>query len=74
MSQLPTLKGFDDYFIENQLEFKRIFDSAKPQDEPLPGDWDEKLDYFQKMIVIKAIRQDKVPFAIQNYVAEKIGK
>jgi dynein heavy chain len=74
MSKLPTLAGFDQFFLDNQAEFQRIFDSPKPEDEPIPGEWNDKLDYFQKMIVIKAIRQDKVPFAIQNFVAEKIGK
>ena len=29
----------------------------------MPGKWND-LDYFQKMIIIKAIRSDKVPFAI----------
>lgn len=26
------------------------------------------------MIILKSIRPDKIPFATQNYVAEKIGK
>lgn len=39
----------------------------------MPGDLD-KLDYFQKMIIVKSIRPDKVPLAIQNFVTEKIGK
>lgn len=46
MSKLPTLEGFDQFFVAHQEEFKRIFDSGKPQDEPLPGDWDSRLDYF----------------------------
>ena len=35
---------------------------------PLPGGWSDKLDYFQQMIVVKAIRPDKIALAVQNFV------
>lgn len=35
---------------------------------PLPGGWETKLDYFQKMIALKSIRPDKVPLAVQEFV------
>lgn len=73
MAKLPSLNGFDSYFLNNSHEFQVMFDSTEPQNEPLPGKWND-LDYFQKMIIIKAIRLDKIPFAIQNYVTEKIGE
>lgn len=51
-----------------------MFDSTAPQNAALPGDWEDKLDYFQKMIVIKSIRPDKVSLAVQNFVTGKIGR
>jgi len=39
----------------------------------LPSPWDKKLDYFQVMIVLKSIRPDKIPLAIQKFVSMKIG-
>jgi dynein heavy chain, axonemal len=51
-----------------------MFDSLTPETHKLPGGWDSKLDYFQKMIALKAIRPDKVPLAVQHYVTEKIGR
>jgi dynein heavy chain len=45
MAKLPSLKGVDRYFIENHLEFKKLFDSNEPENLPMPGDWD-KIDYF----------------------------
>jgi dynein heavy chain len=71
--QLPSLKGIDQYFIDNHLKFKVLFDSNEPENLPMPDHWD-KIDYFQKMIILKSIRADKIPFAVQNYVTEKIGK
>jgi dynein heavy chain len=60
MSQLSKFKGIDTYFIEYHKKFKKIFDAPEAQEEPLPGEWDTKLNSFQKMIILKAIRPDKI--------------
>lgn len=73
MAKLPTLKGIETYFGEHHLEFKKLFDSNEPENLPMPGKWND-LDYFQKMILLKSFRPDKIPFAVQNYVTEKIGR
>jgi len=31
---------------------------------PIPGDWDKKLNTFQKMVVLKSIRPDKMTLAV----------
>ena len=40
----------------------------------MPGEWNDRLNSFQKMIVLKSIRGDKITLAIQNFIIEKIGK
>lgn len=60
--------------MEFNKKFKKIFDAQDAHEEPLPGDWDEKLNSFQKMIVLKSIRPDKICHAMQNFIIEKIGK
>ena len=42
--------------------------------EPLPGHWDTDLNSFQKLLVLRSIRADKVTNAVQDYVAEMIGQ
>lgn len=74
MSQFEAFKGLDSYFIEFHKKFKTIYDSPAPHQCKLPGDWDEKLDIFQKMILLKAIRPDKINAAVSDFVAAKIGK
>ena len=62
------MAGVFEDFMKNINEFKTIFDSAHPQNEKIPCGWDSKLDTFEKMIVLKAIRMDKVLPAVENWI------
>lgn len=73
-TNLPVFSGILDYFVNFHKKFKKIFDSPDPQDEPMPGEWDKKLNSFQKIILLKSIRADKVSLALQQYIIEQIGK
>ncbi len=42
--------------------------------ESIPQKWMEKLDEFQRIIVLKCLRPDKITDAMQDYVAAKIGQ
>jgi len=73
-TKLPVFAGILEYFINFHKKFKKIFDSPNAHEEPLPGEWNTKLNSLQKMIVLKTIRSDKITLAIQNYISEQIGK
>jgi dynein heavy chain len=64
MGKLSAFEGIDSYFMEFSKKFKKIFDSQDAHEEPLPGEWNDKLNSFQKMLVLKAIRADKICHAI----------
>lgn len=73
-TNLPVFQGILDYFVSFHKKFKKIFDTAEAHEEPMPGEWNNKLNSFQKIILLKAIRADKVTIALQNYIIEQIGK
>lgn len=45
-----------------------------PQVTPLPLEWQEKLNSFERLNVLKAFRPEKLLFAFQNYVMDEMGK
>jgi dynein heavy chain len=51
-----------------------MYDSKDPHEYELPGIWQTRLNDFQRMIVLRCIRPDKVIPAITNFVQEKLGK
>nr|XP_009665828.1 PREDICTED: dynein heavy chain 1, axonemal [Struthio camelus australis] len=69
LSNLKNFSSFADDFADNLAEFRVIFDSPKPHREPLPGKWDTELDAFQKLLVLRCLRGDKVTDAMQDFVA-----
>ncbi|XP_076467072.1 dynein axonemal heavy chain 1-like isoform X2 [Babylonia areolata] len=79
-SEILTLAALEKFapFVDdfkNHLEgFKSIFDSGDPHREDLPGQWNTELDQFQKILVLKALRLDKVTNSMQDYVAANLGQ
>lgn len=53
--------------------WKRIYDSPNPQTEPLPAPWSDLLDAFQKLVLIRCMRPDKVVPAMTAYVETVMG-
>jgi dynein heavy chain len=68
------MKGITEHFMSKPEEFRDIYDAVEAHERPLPEPWNSKLDEFEKMIVLKAIRPDKLVPAVQEWVALKIGK
>lgn len=48
--------------------------SNEPQSEPLPDHWNEDLDYFEKLLILKIFRPEKLMFAFTEYVKEELGR
>ena len=45
-----------------------------PQTDPLPGEWNSKLNHFKKLIVLKAFRPEKLSAAFLDFVLQHMGK
>ncbi|XP_050419254.2 dynein axonemal heavy chain 7, partial [Patella vulgata] len=61
-------------FVGHKDAWKVIYDSPDPHHGTLPGEWNDRLGMFQKMLVLRCLRPDKVIPAVQEFVTEKIGK
>eukprot|EP00976_Prorocentrum_cordatum_P020117 407999-Prorocentrum_minimum.AAC.1 len=54
LARAPGIFSFD---VRDWLQL--LYDSSEPHKETLPGRW-HKLEEFQKLLVLRAIRPDKV--------------
>ncbi|KXJ28065.1 dynein heavy chain 7, axonemal [Exaiptasia diaphana] len=74
LEDLPKFKGFRQKFPRSIEGWKKIYDSNEPHHEPLPGEWEEKFHEFQKMVLIRCLRPDKITPCVQDFVTLKLGK
>ncbi|OMJ85153.1 hypothetical protein SteCoe_13621 [Stentor coeruleus] len=74
LEKLEHFHGFERFFLTNIDLFRNMFDSLNAHEEPLPTEWESKLNEFERLLVIKAIRPDKVIPGIQTWVSAKLGR
>ncbi|XP_065670290.1 dynein axonemal heavy chain 12 isoform X3 [Hydra vulgaris] len=74
LSEYIPFKGFRDHFTKSLITWKSIFDSKDPEKNVLPHPWSENLTDFQKIIVIRCLRPDKVIPLVRNFIEEKLGR
>ncbi|KAI9354083.1 dynein heavy chain and region D6 of dynein motor-domain-containing protein [Zopfochytrium polystomum] len=72
-SALASFTQFSSDFKAHLAEWKAIYDSTEPHAETYPGGWDERLSKFQKLIVLRMIRPDKLVPGVMEFVKGKMG-
>ncbi|CAM9180031.1 unnamed protein product [Ectocarpus fasciculatus] len=73
MDKLGGMQGIASSFEQIPRDWKAWYMSGKPEDEPFPGDWDNKCTELQKLCVIRALRIDRALFAAAKFVGANIG-
>ncbi|TPX59932.1 hypothetical protein PhCBS80983_g02164 [Powellomyces hirtus] len=74
LSAFGTFKGFNNSFKEQATFWKDIYDSPEPHKEPYPGGWDQRLSAFQKLIVLRLVRPDRLIPGIMEFVKGRMGQ
>ncbi|XP_062843095.1 dynein axonemal heavy chain 1 [Trichomycterus rosablanca] len=74
LSNLPNFTDLAHTFSLHEHEYERIFDSNQPHREPLPGEWDQKLDRFQRLLVLRCLRVDCLTLCLQDFVSAEMGQ
>ena len=78
MEKITTIndvfKPFLSDVLKHQQEWKDWFDLEKPEDVALPNDYDKKITLFQKLLIIRVFRQDRIYNSIKNFIKQTIGE
>ena len=71
--QLPEVFGGLPGDMEGSWKrWKEFFDDEQPENLPLPGEW-KRLPGFQRLLVIRALRNDRMTLAMRYWVKEEMG-
>ena len=73
ISKLSELKGFKGLIEDfNVSEWMPILEATDLTDKPFPGKW-ANLNEYQQLLVIRALRNEKIVPSAQNFVKIKLG-
>ncbi|KAK3568802.1 hypothetical protein QTP86_017405 [Hemibagrus guttatus] len=73
LDELECFKGLCKDMTRLKDGWKEVYDSKDPHHIPFPGDWQEKLGQFQRMLVIRCLRPDKIIPMVQEFVSNSLG-
>lgn len=73
LKQLPMYASFLESMLTNLSAWRHYYDVSNPHLEPMPDPWDTKITMFEKLLVLRALRPDKLASAIREYVLAEMG-
>nr|XP_032821318.1 dynein heavy chain 7, axonemal isoform X2 [Petromyzon marinus] len=74
LDALPSFQGIRKEFMRLKDGWKDVYDKPEPHHAMFPGDWQGKLGHFQRMLVIRCLRPDKVIPMVQEFVTSNLGR
>ena len=73
LCNLQSFSGFEKYFIDHISSFRAVFESNAPHRELYPKEIEERYSSFQKLLIMRCLRPDKITAAVQDFVAANLG-
>jgi dynein heavy chain len=76
-TDLPdTFSGISDSLVMHAAAWNKFLISETPHTDALPGEeseWETRLSSFQRLLLVRTVREEKIVVAIRRYVSEAIG-
>ena len=74
LEDIQRFKGLGDNIQSESEEWNAWFDAEKPENAALPGDYEKTLSPLDKMILLRAMRPDRLFNCLSTFIAETMGK
>ncbi|XP_039700233.1 dynein axonemal heavy chain 7 [Pteropus medius] len=74
LDDLPSFKSIRKEFIHLKDGWKKVYDSLEPHHEEFPDIWEDKVNAFQRMLIIRCLRPDKIIPMLQEFIINKLGR
>uniref|UniRef100_A0A2R9C426 Dynein axonemal heavy chain 7 n=1 Tax=Pan paniscus TaxID=9597 RepID=A0A2R9C426_PANPA len=74
LDDLPAFKTIRREFMRLKDGWKKVYDSLEPHHEVFPEEWEDKANEFQRMLIIRCLRPDKVIPMLQEFIINRLGR
>jgi len=73
LEEMPAFKGIGRDMEKRSEEWMTWGMHELAETQPLPGEWNTKLTDFQKLMLIRSVRPDRITGALSNFVEKQMG-
>uniref|UniRef100_A0A667XC84 Dynein axonemal heavy chain 2 n=1 Tax=Myripristis murdjan TaxID=586833 RepID=A0A667XC84_9TELE len=73
LNKLINFSGIMASFEKYPRDWHAWYTSDEPENAPLPGEWKNSCDEFQKMLIVRSLRQDRVSFCVTSFIINNLG-
>ncbi|KAI8904300.1 dynein heavy chain and region D6 of dynein motor-domain-containing protein [Gorgonomyces haynaldii] len=74
LDQLSAFGGLVSSIEQGEREWKQWFLAGEPEELSLPGEWENKLNDLQKMLIVRSLRPDRVSFCATTFIINNLGQ
>ena len=74
LSKLYQFSAILDQIVRNEKQWKQWFDKDAPEDEVIPDSYNNSLDIFRKLLLIRSWCPDRTLPQAKKYIADSIGE
>ena len=72
-NKLVNFRNITSSFEQNSTDWRKWYQNSEPELAPLPGEWENKCNELQRLVLIRFLRPDRVIFAVSAFVANNLG-
>ena len=74
LDKLPNFRNIASSFEQNSRDWYEWYCRAEPEEEALPGEWENKCNELQRMIILRSLRSDRVLFAVRAFIVNQMSQ
>ncbi|KAK4469213.1 hypothetical protein MN116_006788 [Schistosoma mekongi] len=73
LDKLASFHGIVTSFEQYSRDWNMWYTSSEPENSSLPGEWDNILNEFQRMLIVRSLRPDRVSFCATSFIVNNLG-
>jgi dynein heavy chain len=72
LDHLPSFRNIASSFEQNTRDWKDWYLKPEPENVPLPGEWENKCNELQRMIIVRCFRPDRVIYSLTAFISNNL--
>jgi len=71
---VPKFSGLVNSFESENRDWNFWYTDPKPETADLPGEWQNSCNELQRMLIVRALRPDRVGFVVTSFIQTNLGQ